>query len=173
MLVFPALLTKTDANHWVAAIAGNAPLLVALVGAVGAEAANMELQLNALVALCNHLSDFNGLVTDDLDYFVGVDVAVTKVVCEFLVVAAMAVAMITGAKLAAALAAKSVLKFHGSLSKYKIRVLVNAHLFRGGHQGGVAALRAARAHQGAHGSGRNVRHTNGQVGLSIEVFTGL
>ena len=129
MRVFPALLAPANANHGGGLVALDVPTLVTLVGAVGAEAANMELQLNALVALCNHLSDFNGLVTDDLDYFVGVDVAVTKVVCEFLVVAAMAVAMITGAKLAAALAAKSVLKFHGSLSKYKVRVLVNAHLF--------------------------------------------
>jgi hypothetical protein len=70
---------------------------------VGAEAADMELQLNALVALCIHLAHFESLVAHDLDHLKGVDIAVAKVVSKPLVVAAMAVAMITCAKLSATL----------------------------------------------------------------------
>ncbi|NBS75253.1 MAG: hypothetical protein EBS66_17460 [Betaproteobacteria bacterium] len=63
----------------------------------------MEFQIYALVALCIHLAHFKGFVADDFDNFKRVYIAVAKMVSKPLVVFAMAVAMITGPKLAAAL----------------------------------------------------------------------
>lgn len=98
--ILPAVLAPADANHGGGLVTRDVPFLVTLVGTVGAEAADMELQLNALVALCIHLAHFESLVAHNPDHLEGVDVAVAKVVCKFLVVAAMAVAVIAGAKLA-------------------------------------------------------------------------
>jgi len=81
VLVFPAVLAQTDTDDRVLGVALDEPLLVTLVDAVTSKAACCPVELDALIALRVHCADFNGLVADDLDNLVGVDVRVAVVVC--------------------------------------------------------------------------------------------
>ncbi len=84
MFVFPdASFAQTDAHYWVCIVAGDEPLLVALVRTVSGKAANIEFQFGAVVTLGIHLAHFNGLVANYLNDLKWVDVAVAVVVCKF------------------------------------------------------------------------------------------